>query len=69
MTEAASWRDIKAQAHAADRTWDSAERVARRRQMRERMLASVSGAQLAEIRQQLGVTQFAPPLRTGVASR
>ncbi|WP_433080064.1 helix-turn-helix domain-containing protein [Dactylosporangium sp. CA-052675] len=57
MTEAANWRDVKAKARAADPTWDSAERVARRRAMREQMLASVSGAQLAEIRQQLGLTQ------------
>jgi hypothetical protein len=48
MTEAANWRDVKAKARAADPTWDSAERVARRRQMREQMLASVSGAQHAE---------------------
>jgi DNA-binding XRE family transcriptional regulator len=57
MTEAANWRDVKAKSRAVDPTWDSAERVARRQQMRERMLASVSGAQLAEIRQQLGLTQ------------
>jgi DNA-binding XRE family transcriptional regulator len=57
MTEAANWRDVKAKARAADPTWDSAERVARRREMREQMLASVSGAQPAEIRQQLGMTQ------------
>ncbi|MFF5230649.1 helix-turn-helix domain-containing protein [Dactylosporangium sp. NPDC000521] len=57
MTEAANWRDVKAKARAADPMWDSAERVARRREMREQMLASVSGAQLAEIRQQLGMTQ------------
>jgi DNA-binding XRE family transcriptional regulator len=57
MTKAANWRDVKKKARAADPTWDSAERVARRRQMREQMLASVSGAQLAEIRQQLGLTQ------------
>jgi hypothetical protein len=47
MTEAANWRDVKAKARAVDPTWDSAERTARRRQMHEQMLASVSGAQLA----------------------
>ena len=57
MTEATNWRDVKAKARAADPTWDSAERVSRRQHMREQMLASVSGAQLAEIRQQLGLTQ------------
>jgi hypothetical protein len=45
MTEATNWRDVKAKARAADPTWDSAERVAWRQQMREQMLASVSGAQ------------------------
>jgi predicted transcriptional regulator len=57
MTEAVNWRDVKAKARAVDPSWDSAERVARRTGMREQMLASVSGAQLAEIRQQLGLTQ------------
>ena len=57
MTEAVNWRDVKAKARAADPSWDSAERVARRREMREQMLSSVGGAQLAEIRKQLGVTQ------------
>jgi len=57
MTEATNWRDVKAKARAIDASWDSDERVARRRQMRQQMLASVSGARLAEIRQQLGMTQ------------
>ncbi|MEV4515162.1 helix-turn-helix transcriptional regulator [Dactylosporangium sp. NPDC049525] len=66
MTEASNWRDVKAKARAADPTWDSAERVARRRQMREQMLASVSGAQLAEIRKQLGMTQAQLAEATGL---
>ena len=57
MTEQASWRDVKAKARAANPTWDDPDRVARRHEMRERMLASVSGAQLADIRRQLGLTQ------------
>jgi predicted transcriptional regulator len=57
MTEATNWRDVKAKARALDPERDSDERVARRQQMRSQMLAAVSGAQLAEIRQQLGVTQ------------
>jgi DNA-binding XRE family transcriptional regulator len=57
MTEAANWNDVKGKARAIDPTWDSPERTARRRQMREQMLASVSGARLAEIRRQLGLTQ------------
>lgn len=39
MIEASNWRDVKEWARAADLTWDSAERVARRREMREQMLA------------------------------
>jgi hypothetical protein len=66
MTEPANWRDVKAKARAADPTWDSAERVARRQQMREQMLAAVSGAQLAEIRQQLGLTQVQLAEATGL---
>ncbi len=57
MTETADWRDVKAKARALDPTWDSDERLTRRLQLRERMLATVSGAQLADIRQQLGLTQ------------
>lgn len=57
MSGASKWRDVKAQARAADPTWDSAERQERRTSMRQQMLASVSGAQLADIRKQLGLTQ------------
>ena len=67
MTEAANWRDVKAKARAIDRAWDSNDRVARRQQMREQMLAAVSGAQLAEIRQQLGLTQVQPGADAGSA--
>ncbi|MDI1463951.1 helix-turn-helix transcriptional regulator [Catellatospora sp. KI3] len=57
MTTPSNWRDVKAKARAADPSWDSEERTARRARMREDMLASISGAQLAEIRKQLGMTQ------------
>jgi DNA-binding XRE family transcriptional regulator len=57
MSTPSNWRDVKAKARAADPTWDTEERVGRRARMREEMLASVSGAQLAEIRKQLGLTQ------------
>jgi DNA-binding XRE family transcriptional regulator len=57
MSKATNWRDVKTKAHAADPTWDTEERVQRRARMREEMLASVSGTQLAEIRKQLGLTQ------------
>lgn len=57
MSKPTSWGDVKATARAADPTWDTPERTTRRARMREEMLASVSGAQLAEIRKQLGLTQ------------
>ena len=43
MTNALSWRDVKARAREADPGWDSPERVARRAEMRTEMLASVNG--------------------------
>jgi DNA-binding XRE family transcriptional regulator len=57
VSKPTSWRDVKAKAQAADPAWDTPGRVARRSRMRQEMLASVSGAQLAEIRKQLGLTQ------------
>jgi len=57
MSTPANWRDVKAKARDADPEWDTAERVARRTRLREAMVASVSGAQLADIRKQLGMTQ------------
>jgi DNA-binding XRE family transcriptional regulator len=57
MSTGSNWRDVKAKAREIDPEWDSQDRVARRLRMREAMLASVSGAQLAEIRKQLGLTQ------------
>jgi DNA-binding XRE family transcriptional regulator len=63
---ASRWRDVKAKAEA-DPTWDAPDRQARRAQMREQMLASVSGAQLAEIRKQLGLTQTQLAEATGLS--
>lgn len=57
MTGASNWRDVKTKAREIDPTWDDSERVERRAGYRAQMLASVSGAQLAELRQQLGLTQ------------
>jgi DNA-binding XRE family transcriptional regulator len=57
MSTGSNWRDVKAKAREADPEWDNPDRVGRRSRMREEMLASVSGAQLAEIRKQLGLTQ------------
>ncbi|MEV4274420.1 helix-turn-helix domain-containing protein [Actinoplanes xinjiangensis] len=67
MTEAANWRDVKAKARAADPDWDSPDRIARRSRMREQMLATVSGARLAEIRKQLGLTQTQLGEATGLS--
>lgn len=67
MTEAAKWKDVKAKARAVDPERDSDERVARRKQMREQMLASIGGAQLSEIRKQLGVTQTQLAEATGLS--
>ncbi|MER7457130.1 helix-turn-helix transcriptional regulator [Micromonospora sp. NPDC126480] len=57
MTESRDWRDVKGKARQIDPDWDDPDRVERRSRLRERMLASISGAQLAEIRKQLGMTQ------------
>ncbi|EIV93844.1 helix-turn-helix transcriptional regulator [Frankia sp. QA3] len=57
MTTPSNWRGVKARARATDPEWDSDGRSARRAAVRGRRLASVSGAQLAEIRGQLGITQ------------
>ncbi|GAA2469065.1 hypothetical protein Ahu01nite_001560 [Winogradskya humida] len=57
MTGSANWREVKAKARELDPSRDDSDRVARRQRMRTEMLAAVSGAQLAEIRQQLGMTQ------------
>lgn len=57
MSTASNWREVKAKARAVDPSWDTEQRLARRARMREEMLASVSGTQLAEIRKQLGLTQ------------
>ena len=64
-TDASNWRDVKTRARAADPAWDGAERVARRRET----LASVSGAQLAEFRQQSGMLQTQLAEAAGFARR
>jgi DNA-binding XRE family transcriptional regulator len=66
MTTPSNWRDVKARARASDPTWDSAERTERRAKARAQMLAAVSGAQLAEIRGQLGLTQAQLAEATGL---
>lgn len=67
MTEFVDWRAVKARARAADPAWDDVDRVDRRREMREEMLAAVSGVRLAEIRRQLGLTQAQLADATGLS--
>lgn len=67
MSKPTPWRDVKAKAQQSDPTWDAPERTARRVRMREEMLATVSGAQLAEIRKQLGLTQSQLAEATGLS--
>jgi DNA-binding XRE family transcriptional regulator len=67
MSKPTPWRDVKAKAQESDPTWDVPERTARRARMREEMLATVSGAQLAEIRKQLGLTQSQLAEATGLS--
>lgn len=67
MSEFVDWRQVKDKARAADPEWDSAGRVERRREMRAEMLAAVSGARLAEVRRQLGLTQAQLAKATGLS--
>jgi hypothetical protein len=39
-----NWRDVRAKARSVDPAWDNPERVERRRQIRDEMIASVNGA-------------------------
>jgi DNA-binding XRE family transcriptional regulator len=61
-----SWQDVKAKVRKVDPGWDGAERVERRARIREDMLAAVSGAQLADLRKQLGLTQVQLASATGL---
>jgi DNA-binding XRE family transcriptional regulator len=63
---AVPWRDVKARARSADPTWDSPERITRRAEIREQILAAVNGAQLADLRKQAGLTQAQLAAATGL---
>jgi DNA-binding XRE family transcriptional regulator len=67
MSEFVRWEDVKAKARAAHPDWDSEERVALRQQAQERMLASVTGFKLAELRKQVGMTQTQLARATGLS--
>lgn len=67
MSDSVSWQDVRAKARSADPDWDSPERVEGRRRIRDEMLASISGAKLADIRKQLGMTQVQLARATGLS--
>jgi DNA-binding XRE family transcriptional regulator len=52
---------------ATDPDWDSPARVERRWAMRAETLAAVSGARLADVRRQLGLTQVQLAAATGLS--
>jgi len=66
MTEFTSWENVKAETRRLDPSWDDPERVERRRAMSDQMMASVSGARLADVRRQLGMTQVQLGKATGL---
>ncbi|GHH72532.1 putative antitoxin HigA3 [Streptosporangium violaceochromogenes] len=57
MSEFVKWSDTKAKIREIDSEGDSPERVAAREAGREQLRAELRGAQLAEIRKRLGVSQ------------
>ncbi|GAA3139623.1 XRE family transcriptional regulator [Planomonospora alba] len=59
--------DTKAKVREIDPDWDSPERVAAREVGRERLRAEPRGAQLAEMRKRLGISQKLPAERMGVS--
>ncbi|MFI6075096.1 helix-turn-helix domain-containing protein [Actinoplanes sp. NPDC051343] len=67
MNDFVDWHEVKEELRATDPSWDSPARVERRQEMRTEMLAAVSGARLAEIRRQLGLTQVQLAEATGLS--
>ncbi|SDI44030.1 Helix-turn-helix domain-containing protein [Sinosporangium album] len=57
MSEFVKWSDTKAKIREIDPEWDSPERVAVRETDREQRRAELRGAQLAEMRKRLGISQ------------
>lgn len=66
MSEMSSWRDVKDRARQVDPDRDSPERMADRGRVREELLSRVNGAQLAEIRRSVGLTQAQLAESTGL---
>lgn len=59
--------DSKAKVREVDPEWDSSERVAAREASREQLRAELRGAQLAEMRKRLGVSQKLLAERMGIS--
>ncbi|MEU6414328.1 hypothetical protein [Microbispora sp. NPDC046933] len=60
MSEFVKSSDTKARVREIDPDWDSPERAAAREASREQLRAELRGAQLAEMRKRLGVSQLLP---------
>ncbi|MFF4773754.1 helix-turn-helix domain-containing protein [Microtetraspora fusca] len=67
MSEFVRWSDTKAKIREIDPDWDSPERVAGREAGREQLRAELRGAQLAEMRKRLGVSQKLLAARMGIS--
>jgi DNA-binding XRE family transcriptional regulator len=66
MSEFVKWTSTKAKIREIDPDWDSPERVSVREASREQLRAELRGAQLAETRKRLGITQKLLAERMGV---
>ncbi len=67
MSEFVKWSDTKAKVREIDPDWDSPERVAARETGREQLRAEQRGAQLADARKRLGVSQKLVAERMGIS--
>lgn len=67
MSEFVKWSDTKARIREIDPEWDSPERVAARETSREQLQAELRGAQLADMRKRLGLSQKLVAERMGVS--
>ncbi|WP_066364547.1 helix-turn-helix domain-containing protein [Herbidospora mongoliensis] len=67
MSEFVKWSDTKAQRREIDPDCDSPERIADREASREQMRAELRGAQLADMRKRLGVSQQVLAERMGIS--
>lgn len=66
MSEFVKWSETKARRREIDPEYDSPERVAARESGREQLRAELRGAQLADMRKRLGVSQRMLAERMGI---